>query len=102
MQEADVRLKWSDVLSQVLRGKKRVRIEQSDSRVAALVSAEDLERLLQVDRQREERFKALDRSWEAFKDVPDDVLEAEVVKAVAEAREEIRQELQSRSSADNA
>ncbi len=40
----------------------------------------------------EENFKALDATRAAFKDVPDEELEREVVKAVKWARAEIRKE----------
>ncbi len=102
MQEAEARIRWSDVLNRVSRQEKRVLIEQDGSPVAALVSVDDYERLVQLDRQREERFKALDESRTAFKDVPDEVLEAEVAKAVAEAREQTRQELQRQRSTRSA
>ena len=39
-----------------------------------------------------ERFKALDATREAFKDVPEEELEAEVAKALASARRQIREE----------
>jgi hypothetical protein len=43
-----------------------------------------------MDAEREERFKALDATRDAFRDVPPEELEREVEKALAEVREENR------------
>lgn len=89
---SDARRSWSRLLNQVSRQEKRVVVERGGIPVAALVSVEDLKRLQWLDRERGEHFKALEVSWEAFKDVPDDEVEREVAKAVAEARAELRAE----------
>ena len=53
----------------------------------------------QADRDREERFAVLDRIGEAFRDVPDEEIEREVAKAIAEVRaENRRRESQARTA----
>lgn len=68
-------------------GKTRVRVEISGRPVAALVSVDDLERLLQLDRAREEHFKAIERFSQAFADVPVEEAEAEIARIIAEIRQ---------------
>jgi prevent-host-death family protein len=87
---SDARQRWSELLNKVFRKETRVIVEKSGIPVAAIVSAEDLERLNRYDKERAERFKILDEIGEAFKDVPPEDLEREVTKAVALVREENR------------
>ncbi len=86
MKSSDVRKEWSQLLNSVFKDQTRVVVEKSGIPVAAVISAEDLERFVQLEEQRAERFKALDKIREAFKDVPAEELEQEVNKAVAEVR----------------
>jgi regulator of sirC expression with transglutaminase-like and TPR domain len=65
-------------------------IEKSGIPVAAIISARDLEWIEHFEAKRAERFKALDASWEAFRNAPPEEIEKEVAKAVAEARQELR------------
>ncbi len=58
--------------------------------MAAIISADDLERFTHLEAQRQERFRSLEATWEAFKDVPDEELEREVDRAVTEARKALR------------
>jgi prevent-host-death family protein len=81
---------WSKVVDAVFRRRQRVVLEKAGIPVAALVSAEDLERLRRYDAEREADFAVLDRIGAAFADVPADELEREVAKAVAEVRAERR------------
>lgn len=90
MKASEARREWSQVLNKVFRGQTRVIVEKSGIPVAAVISAEDLKRFTQLEEQRKERFKALDRIREAFKDIPASEVEAEVDKAVAEVRAEKR------------
>lgn len=86
MKASDVRTQWSQLLNKVFRGKTRVIVEKSGIPVAAVISAEDLKRLTQLEEQRNERFKALDKIREAFKDVPDDEIEYQVNDAITQIR----------------
>ena len=88
MKASDVRKEWSQLLNKVFRSQTRVVVEKSGIPVAAVISAEDLERFTQLEEQRQERFKALDKIREVFKDVPAEKLEAEINKAVREVRAE--------------
>ena len=90
MKASEARQQFSQVINQVFRREARVIVEKSGIPVAAIISAEDLERLNRLEEQRAEHFKALDATRDAFKDVPDEELEREVAKAVQAAREELR------------
>jgi PHD/YefM family antitoxin component YafN of YafNO toxin-antitoxin module len=83
---------WSGLLGRVSRKEARVLVEDDGVAVAAIVSAEDLERLKFYEREREERFRIIDKNRDAFKDVSDDELEREVARAVADARQQLRDE----------
>ncbi len=93
MKSSEVRQQWSQLLNSVFRDQTRVVVEKSGIPIAAVISAEELKRFIQLDEQRKKRFKALDRMREAFKDVPAKKLEQEVNKAVAEVRLEKRKQL---------
>ena len=89
LKASEVRAQWGRLLGEDYLRRKRVVIERRGIPVAAIVPLEDVERLERLDAQRERFFESVDRMREAFKDVPDDELEREVQKAVAEAREEL-------------
>jgi prevent-host-death family protein len=84
---------WSQVLDKVYRKEARVLVERNGVPVAAIVSTDDWEQMQRMDAEREERFKALDATRAAFKDVPPEELEREVEKALAEVRAEDRAKL---------
>ena len=87
---SEVRQQWSEVLNKVFRKETQVIVEKSGIPVAAIISADDLARLNRYDAERRERFKALEASWDAFKDVPPDEIEREVTKALQMVRAESR------------
>jgi prevent-host-death family protein len=82
---------FNQILDRVCKGKTRVVVEKDGSPVAAIISAADLERLIRWEEQRREDFAILHRMQAAFQDVPDDELEREVAKALAEVRAEERE-----------
>ncbi len=90
MKASDARQQWSQLLNEVFRNKTRVVVEKSGIPVAAVISAEDLKSFIQLEEQRRERFKALDKMREAFKDVPIEKAEQEIKKAIAKVRAEQR------------
>ena len=92
MKFTDARQQLSRVVNRVARHETRVLIEKSGVPVAALVSADDLERLNALEERRKEQFGAMVEISRAFADVPDDELERELAKAQAEARAELRAE----------
>lgn len=90
MKASDVRAQWSQLLNKVFRDKTRVVVEKSGIPVAAVISAEDLQRFTQMEEQREKRFKALDKMREAFKDVSPEEIDREVKRAISQVRAENR------------
>ena len=90
MKASDVRQQWSQLLNKIFRDQTRVVVEKSGIPVAAVISAEELDRFTRLDEQRKERFKALDRMRDAFKDVPAEEIDREVSRALAEVRAEKR------------
>ena len=91
---SDARAQWDAVIDRVCRDQGRVLIEENGIPVAAIVSVDDYRRLSQLELLREKQFEALDASWLAFKDVPDDeaTVEREVANAVAAARAQRRKD----------
>jgi len=90
MKASDVRAQWSQLLNKVFRNQTRVVVEKSGIPVAAVISAEDLQRFTQMEEQRAKRFEVLNRIGEAFKDVPEKELNRQVKKAINEVRAEKR------------
>jgi prevent-host-death family protein len=88
MNVTKARDQFSQVVNKVYRKEARVILEKSGIPVAAIVSADDLERLNRMEAQRAERFKIIDEMREAFKDVPEDEIDREVDKALTEVRAE--------------
>ena len=86
LKASDVRSNWSQLLNQVFKEQTRVIVEKSGIPIAAVISAEDLSRLTRLEEERNERFKVIDRMRAAFKDIPDDEIERQIDKAVAEVR----------------
>ncbi|MBA2597007.1 MAG: type II toxin-antitoxin system Phd/YefM family antitoxin [Chloroflexia bacterium] len=91
MKISDVKNTLSSVVDQVYRKEIRVLVEKSGIPVAAIISADELKRFTQLEREREERFAVIDRMREAFKDVPPEEIEREADRSVTEARERLRQ-----------
>jgi prevent-host-death family protein len=91
MKISDVRNSFSRLVHQVYRKQSRVLVEKNGIPVAAIVSADDLDRLSRWEREREARFAVIDRMRAAFADVPPEEIEREAERTVAEARERIRQ-----------
>ena len=77
MKISDVRGQLNTLVNRVYRKETRVVVEKSGIPVAGLVSAEDLRRLDQLDREREARFAIVDEVRQAFAGVPDDEIERE-------------------------
>lgn len=82
-----VRDELSSLVDRVSRNETRVMVEKSGVPVAALVSPEDLERLDQLDRDRDAFFAVVDDVRTAFAGVSDDELERETDRILAQAHE---------------
>jgi prevent-host-death family protein len=90
MKFTDARQHFSEVVNKVFRGQTRVIVEKSGIPVAAIVSTGDLDELNRMRNEREEDFKALDATRQAFKDVPFENIDREVDRAIREARAKAR------------
>ena len=86
MKISDVKNTLSSLVNKVYRKETRVLVEKAGIPVAALVSADDLNRLQQLDRAWDERTKAIERFSQAFADVPTEEAEAEVARIIADRR----------------
>ena len=92
----EARQKWSQLLNKVFRRETRVIVEKSGIPVAAIISAQDLERFNRLEAQRAERFKILDEIGEAFKDESPEESERLAAQALAEVRAQQRRRAQAR------
>ena len=90
MKATEARAQWSKLLNDVFRRKARVIVEKSGIPVAAIISAQDLERWQRLEAERARRFAVIEEARAAFADVPDEEVEREVEKALAEVRAENR------------
>jgi prevent-host-death family protein len=90
------------LLNSVYRGQGRVVIERSGIPVAAIVSPQDLAALNRLDAQRAGLADVLAEMREAFKDVPQEEIEAETNKAVAAVRAQMRAEREQAAKAPSA
>jgi prevent-host-death family protein len=85
---SQVRQGLNALVNRVHRRETRVRIEKNGIPVAAIVSAQDLQRLEQLDRERAEHIKALYEFAAGFADQTPEEIERETAKAIAEVRAE--------------
>jgi prevent-host-death family protein len=85
---SSVRAELNTLVNKVYRAETRVIVEKSGIPVAAIVSTDDLKRLDQLDRDREQRRAVLEAFRAPFRDVPVDELEREIARAVADVRAE--------------
>lgn len=92
MNATAVRQQWSQILKRVFQGESRIIVEKSSIPVAAIISAEDLERFKLLEAQRAEQFRVLNEAQAAFKDVSEEELDREIEKAIREVREERRKQ----------
>jgi prevent-host-death family protein len=84
------RQQFSQLLNDVFRRENRVLVEKSGIPVAAIISAQDYQRLTRLEAERNNDFAILDEMREAFKDVPAEEIEQEVAKALSAVRKEQR------------
>ena len=77
------------LVNRVYRRETRILIEKSGIPVAAIVSAQDLQRLERLDNERAEHIKALYEFAAGFADQTPEDIERETAKAIAEVRAEM-------------
>lgn len=87
----EARQQFNQLLNRVFRKETRIVVEKSGIPVAAIISADDLEQFSRWETQRQEAFETLDRTRAVFAEVPDEELEVEVSRAIAETRRGRRQ-----------
>ncbi len=88
MKISDVKARLSRLVNAVYRKETRVLVEKAGIPVAALVSVRDLERLVQLEREKAARRTALEAISAVFEDVPTSELENRVSHIIAEVRAE--------------
>lgn len=86
------RQEWSKLLNKVFREETRIVVEKSGIPVAAIISAEDLKRLDQLEKERADHFRILDEVKAAFKDIPEAEIEKESDQALTRVRQTLRTE----------
>lgn len=84
---SDVEASLSSLVEEVASEETRVLIDMDGVPVAALISLEDLQRLLTFEREEAKRFAVIDRMREAFADIPPEQIEQDVVDIIRELRE---------------
>lgn len=87
---SDVRSNWSQLLNKVFRGETEVLVEKSGIPVAAIVSAQDYQKLQQIKKQREKDFTLINEIRTAFGDQTPEQIQANVGKTIAEVRNKNR------------
>lgn len=89
---SEARKTFSETLNRVYRGEARVLVEKNGIPVGGIVSAGDLERLRALDEKSSRAIEAFEAIQACLVDVPEDELERELEKAMAEAKDIRRQE----------
>jgi hypothetical protein len=77
-------------IRQVHNTKLRILVEERAVPVTALISADDLARIAELERERESRFAVIERSRAAFSDVSADEIEAKTDRIIAGLRAQDR------------
>ena len=77
---------WDDLLAIASHQGARIVIESGGVPVMALIPAEDLRRLLELEAEREADFSILDEVGRAFEDVTPDEIERQVAQALESVR----------------
>ena len=82
--------RWNEIVDQLDRRGGRIVVKRDGKVVAAVISALDLERLQQVDRQRAELRKVVDEIRARNADMDPDEVERDIAEAIEEMRAERR------------
>ena len=96
---AQARQQFSRILTRVSRKESRVIVERNGIPVAAIVSADDLDRLNRLEAERDERRRLLERLREPFKGIPPEQIERDVADLIAEVRAEAESDAGKRRTA---
>ena len=85
---SEARAQWDELLDRVEQRKSRLLIERGGVPVAAVISADELERLTRLEKERARDFEVLEEISAAFLDQTPSEIQREVTKAIREVREE--------------
>jgi prevent-host-death family protein len=85
---SEVKRQLSHLVDRVYRREARIVVEKSGIPVAGIVSAQDVQRLDRLDRERTERYKALYEFAAGFVDQTPEEIERETARAIADVRAE--------------
>ncbi len=96
LKASDVRSNWSQLLNKVFRGETEVIVEKSGIPVAALVSAQDYQKLQQIKQARAKDFAVINEIRAAFRNQKPEEIEKRVNKAVLQVRKERKPRINSR------
>jgi prevent-host-death family protein len=99
LEASDAHRQWSQLLDRVSRRQARIVVERGGIPVAAIVAADDLERLTRIEARWAARFAVLDEIHARNADRDPDEVERDVAEEVAAMREEQRQPRASRRGA---
>lgn len=77
MKISEVRSQLNSLVNRVYRKETRIMVEKSGIPVVGIVSADDLRRLAQIDRERDRRFSVIDEARAAFAGLPAEEIERE-------------------------
>jgi prevent-host-death family protein len=81
------RQEWSKIINKVFREEARIVVEKSGIPVAAIISAEDLKRLDQLEKERADHFRILDEVKAAFRDISGVEIENQADQALTRVRQ---------------
>lgn len=90
MKASQARQEWSQLLNKVFRRETRVLVEKDGIPVAAIVSAQDLERLNHMEARREDGWQAIQEIGARNRDKDPDEVERDVAEEIAAMRAERR------------
>ena len=88
MKASEARQQWSKVLNKVFKGQTRVVVEKSGIPVAAIVSAQEYQKLQQIKQQREKDFAVISKIRTAFKDQSPEQIQKNIDQAITDVRSE--------------
>ena len=98
MKASQARQEFSQLLNKVFRRETRVVVEKHGIPVAAIISAQDLERFTELEAERQARFQVLDEIHARNRDQDPDEVERDVAEEIAAMRGERRKQQAGRSS----
>lgn len=88
LKASEVRSNWSQILNKVFREETEVVVEKSGIPVAAIVSAQDYQKLQQIKKMRERNFAVINEIRAVFQDQKPEDVEKSVNEAIIQVRKE--------------